>query len=225
METVTLKIDGEMDAYVAQPSGTPKAGIIVFQEAFGVNPYIKDICERFAKEGYLAIAPELFHRSGKGIEVAYTDLASARPYMDAVNPDTVEADARAAYEWLAGQGVTKVVSIGFCMGGRASFIANSTLPLKAAVSFSGSLSSALLVRTSYVSAPMLFFWGGKDTHIPRETWTAIPAAFDAAGKHHVTVEMGDAGHGFFCNERAAYHEPSSKLAWPLTLKFLEQGLQ
>lgn len=210
-------------AYVARPLTDARAGVIVFQEAFGVNGYIKSVADRFAQEGYLAIAPELFHRTGTAVELSYTDFAAVKPHIDAVTTEGIEADAKAAYEWLVAQGMEKIVAVGFCMGGKASYIANSALPLSAAVSFYGSgIAPALLDRVSKLYAPMLFFWGGKDTHIPIETWSQIPAAMNAAGKEQVTVEMGPADHGFFCDARASYHAESSALAWPLVLDFIRQ---
>jgi carboxymethylenebutenolidase len=226
---MTLEVsDGtEMRTYVARPGDAPRAGILVFQEAFGVNPYIKSIADRFAAEGYLAIAPELFHRTAPGFEGDYADFASVTPHMQALTVEGIEADARAAHSWLATQEFVndRIVAIGFCMGGRVSYIANSILPLSAAVSFYGAgFTPELLARSKDISGPMLFFWGGKDTHIPRELWSQIPAALDEAGKAHVTVEMSEAGHGFFCDQRASYSPEASELAWPLVLNFLSQNL-
>ena len=233
-ENITLQVsDGTiMRAYVARPLGAqrpaaaPRAGIIVFQEAFGVNAHIRSIADRFAAEGYLAIAPELFHRTGDGVDVGYTDYGSAAPHMEAMTDEDVEVDARAAYEWLASElKGDAVAAIGVCRGGRVAYQANSVLPLKAAVSFyGGGIAPDYLDRAAKLHGPMLFFWGGKDAHIPREVWSQIPAALDAVGKSHVSVEMGDGGHGFFCDAREAYHKESSAFAWPLVLNFLSQKL-
>src|ERR1051325_3318539 len=89
-----------MRAYVAAPAGTPSRGLLVFQEAFGVNAHIRDVAERFAKQGYLAIAPELFHRGAPGFDCAYTDFAKAQPQLAAVTEAGLDADTRAAYGWL-----------------------------------------------------------------------------------------------------------------------------
>jgi carboxymethylenebutenolidase len=225
---VTLHVsDGtSMNAYLAS-ADQPKAGIIVFQEAFGVNAHIRDIADRFAREGYTAIAPELFHRTAPGFEASYTDYPKVQPHMQALTPEGLEADAKAAFDYLDTAAGMKgsIVSIGFCMGGRVSFIANSIVPLKAAVSFyGGGIVPDHLHRAASLHAPMLFFWGGKDTHISRETWSQIPAALDTAGKEHVTTEFGAADHGFFCDVRASYHKPSAEIAWPMVLAFLGQKL-
>ena len=101
-EYVTLSVaDGtSMRAYVARPAGTPKAGLIVFQEAFGVNAHIRDVTERFAREGYLAIAPEMFHRTAPGLEAGYTDFGAVMPHMQALKDPSLEADMHATWDWL-----------------------------------------------------------------------------------------------------------------------------
>jgi carboxymethylenebutenolidase len=127
-EKVELTVgDGTlMGAYVARPndSGT-HPGLLVFQEAFGVNHHIRDVTERFAAEGYVAIAPELFHRTAPpGFEVSYTDFPSVMPHMQAVTTETAEADVRAAHDWLGSSGAVKageILCVGFCMGGARRF--------------------------------------------------------------------------------------------------------
>src|SRR5580704_6350407 len=102
-ENVTLAVsDGtSMQAYVARPVGTTvHAGLLVGQEAFGVNAHIRDITERFAREGYMAIAPELFHRTGQGFEGRYDDFQAVMPHVSALRHPQIEADLRAAHEWL-----------------------------------------------------------------------------------------------------------------------------
>jgi len=231
-EKVTLQVaDGSsMNAYVAAPAGNAKApGLLVFQEAFGVNAHIRDVTERFARQGYVSIAPELFHRSAApGFEGDYGDFPAVMPHMQALTPEGIIADARAAYDWL--QKSSRVLPnstacVGFCMGGRASFLANSGLPLKAAISFyGGGIVPALLPRAAEQHAPILFFWGGLDTHIPKEHVRAIMDAMQEAKKPYVNVEFSDANHAFFCDARGAYKESAAKQAWALTLQFLNSNV-
>src|ERR1035438_10316336 len=128
---VELKVsDGtKMAAFVAEPETPAKAGVLVFQEAFGVNHHIESITRRLAQEGFVAIAPELFHRTAPvGFEGDYNDFPALKPHFDGMTPDTLMADTRAAYEWLqqeAGLKPEKIGSIGFCMGGQIAFMANS----------------------------------------------------------------------------------------------------
>src|SRR3954468_3461720 len=106
-EWVELAVsDGtSMPAYVARPTEPPGRGLLVFQEAFGVNAHIRDVTERFAKQGFLAIAPELFHRTAPGFDCAYSEFAKAMPQLEAVTEQTLDRDARAAHAWLEAAGV------------------------------------------------------------------------------------------------------------------------
>ena len=127
-EYVQLSVnDGTtMRAWVARPKEEgANPGLLVFQEAFGVNAHIRDIAGRFAREGFVAVAPELFHRTGAGVEVRYDDFPSAVPHMKALNDASMAADQRAAFDWLRGYigGDLPIFAIGYCMGGRAAFLA------------------------------------------------------------------------------------------------------
>jgi carboxymethylenebutenolidase len=226
-EKVDLAVsDGtRMAAYVARPQqGGEHPGLLLFQEAFGVNHHIRSVGERFAAEGYVVIAPELFHRTAPGFEGSYTDFPAVMPHYQAVTTETAEMDIRSAYEWLRSNAqVTpnKISSVGFCMGGRVSFLANSVVPLHAAISFyGGGIAPGLLDRASKVQAPSLLIWGGLDKHITPENRKAVTDALSAQHKIYVNVEFSDAGHGFFCDERASYEPRSARQAWALTLEFL-----
>jgi carboxymethylenebutenolidase len=224
---VSLKVDDgtDMQVFVARPSEAPKAGVIVMQEAFGVNDYIKRVATKFAEQGYLAIAPELFHRTNPGYSVVEAPWEELTPIYSAVTVEGIEADARAAHAWLIEQVGENVGIIGFCMGGRAAYIANSILPFKAAISlYGGGIAPDLLDRVSNLSAPMLFFWGGADPRLTRDVWSQIPAALDAAGKTHVQVEMSGAPHAYLTDDRSSYHKEAAELTWPLMLAFFKQRL-
>jgi carboxymethylenebutenolidase len=227
-EKVELAVgDGtRMAAYVARPErGGPHPGLLLFQEAFGVNHHIRSVSERFAAEGYVVIAPELFHRTAPPcFEGSYTDFAGVRPHYQAVTTETAEMDIRSAHEWLRSNTQVKpneISSVGFCMGGRVSFLANSVVPLHAAVSFyGGGIAPGLLDRSSKMHAPSLLIWGGLDKHITPEQRKAVTDALSAQQKIYVNVEFSQADHGFFCDERASYELHSARQAWALTLEFL-----
>jgi carboxymethylenebutenolidase len=173
----------------------------------------------------VAIAPELFHRTAPpGFEGSYTDFPALMPHYQAVTTETAEADIRSAYEWLRSNTQVKaseISSVGFCMGGRISFIANSVVALRAAVSFyGGGIAPGLLDRASKLQAPSLFIWGGLDKHITPEHRRTVTQALSTQKKIYVTAEFSRADHGFFCDERAAYEPHSARQAWALTLEFL-----
>ena len=226
-EKITSRVsDGSsMDAYVARPDDSSShPGIIVLQEAFGVNSHIRSMCDRFAAEGYVAIAPELFHRTAPGFQGSYTDFAAVMPHMQRMTNEGAVADLHAAFDWLQSQKNLQrdhIFSVGYCMGGRMSFLANATLPLRAAASFyGGGIAPGLLDRASQLHGPMLFCWGGLDKHIPPEQRQAVIDALRGAGKTYINVEFSDADHGFNCDERASYQPRAARQSWALLLEFL-----
>src|SRR5579864_4835210 len=168
-EFVTVDvIDGtSMRLYVARPAGAaPARGLLVMQEAFGINAHIRDVTERFAREGFLAAAPELFHRSGSGFEGRYDDFNACMPHMKELRDPNIEADARAAYDWLRGNGLpsgSPIAAVGYCMGGREAVLAATALPLECAVSYYGGgiaqnpMNPGFLGRLKDLKAPVLLF--------------------------------------------------------------------
>ena len=152
--------------------------------------------------------------------------------MQELREPAMEADFRAAYDWLRANSKganSSVAAIGFCMGGRAAFLAATVLPLQCAISFYGGgiapnafYPSGMLARAKDVRAPLLLFWGGRDKHIGPEQMRAVTDALRAEGKDFANVEFSEADHGFFCDARASFHPKSAAQAWPLTLAFLAQ---
>lgn len=221
----------EMRAYVAFPSATgPVPGIILLQEAFGVNHHIRSVADRLAAAGYAVVAPELFHRTAApGLEIAYANFSSeAMPHYGAINNDDLTLDLQAAYAWLTTQPLVKadkVGSIGFCLGGKVSFLANAVLPLAAAVSYYGGGTHTIADRAKDLHAPHLFFWGGLDEHIGKEHIHQVIEAVEAAQKPYINAVISYADHGFHCDERPSYHPAAAKEAWALTLAFFADKLE
>jgi carboxymethylenebutenolidase len=224
-EWVDLKVeDGtEMRAWVSRPKEqSPKRGLLVFQEAFGVNPHIRDVAARFAEAGFLAISPDLFHRTAPGFEGSYTDFPGVMPHLQAISEKGLDADVRAAFGWLERAGLAgNVAAVGYCLGGRVAFVANSALPLKAAASYYGGRIPPLLGRAPRLSGPMLFFWGGADHHVPETERQAVAKGVSGAGKPFVDVTFSDADHGFFNDARSSYHPAAAAQAWTLTHAFFD----
>jgi carboxymethylenebutenolidase len=226
-QTVTIELsDGtEMSAYTACPNDREAhPALLLFQEAFGVNAHIKDVVRRFAQEGYMVIAPELFHRTAPGLEASYTDFPSVMQHVQALTEDGLKADVMAAFNWLnAHPSVMKnqIASIGYCLGGRVSILANITVPLKASVSYyGGGIASSLSDKLQDICSPLLMFWGGQDQHIGKDQIDTITNALSDNRKNYTNVVFSRADHGFFCDARASYHPVAAKLAWVLTLEFL-----
>ena len=230
-EFVNLSVDDgtAMRAYVAHPDGKPRAGLIVFQEIFGINSHIRDVTERFGRQGFLAVAPELFHRTAPGFETGYaqSDMGAAFGQMQQMTDAGLEADIRAAHKWLRDAGQSRICSTGYCMGGRVSCLAAITVPLSCAVSYYGGgiapsqFNPGLLERLKDLQAPILFFWGGKDSHIPAESVRQVEDSARSAQKNFTSVHFSFADHGFFCDRRGSYNLEAAGLAWPLTLAFFD----
>jgi carboxymethylenebutenolidase len=228
-EYVNLSVsDGtSMRAYVAHPDREPQATLLVFQEAFGVNTHIRDVTERFAREGYLSISPELFHRTAPGLEAGYTNFPEVMPHLQALTDAGLAADIQAAYQWLK-EGEARdlpVGATGYCMGGRTSILAALTVPLQGAISYYGGgiapsgFFPSLLDRLKDLNTPTLYFWGGLDAHIGPDAVQAVTTTLDAAKKDYVNVVFSTADHGFFCDARASYNAIAARQAWSLTHEF------
>jgi carboxymethylenebutenolidase len=209
--------------FCAPAAGKAKAGLMIFQEAFGVNAHIRDVTERFARLGYAAAAPELYHRTAAGIEGSYDNFAAMGPAFNAINNTDLGQDVRATFEFLQQQ-ASKVACVGYCLGGRVSFIANTAVPVKAAVSYYGGGIPAILDRASHSAAPMLFFWGEKDKRLNAEYRQKVADGMHASPQSSTQVTFSDADHGFFCDQRASYNPHAAELSWTLTLAFLDQQL-
>jgi carboxymethylenebutenolidase len=227
--TIPVSDGSEIDLYIAFPEGKgPFPAIIVLQEAFGVNGHIRHIAERLCKEGYAAIAPDLFHRTGKRLEMPYTDFSLVMPHYQALTKEGLQADLIASYAWLQEQPAVmhdKIAAIGFCLGGRVSFLANASLPLFAAISYYGGALDTLADEAVNLHGPQLFFWGGKDAHLTEEKRNTIIHALDKAGKEYVTTVFSSADHAFNCDERPNYHPDAAKEAWAMSLTFLANKLK
>jgi carboxymethylenebutenolidase len=217
-----------MQVYVAFPSGAANLpGVLVFQEAFGVNGHIRDVTERIAAEGYYAIAPELYHRTAdKGYEASYSDFEAVKKHFQAITLEGLRQDITTAHKFMTRQNevdAARTASIGFCLGGRVSFLANTFVPLKAAACFYGGGISDLSEDTVQKSSgALLLCWGGLDQHITRDKVAAVTALLDKTGKDYVNVVFSKANHAFFCDARPSYHPASAHEAWALVKAFWKE---
>ena len=226
--------DGKMDAYVAKPKeGGSYPGIVVLMEAFGLNDHIKKVTERIAQEGYVAIAPDLYHREAERL-VPYSDLQKAVGIMNKLQDSKIMDDVGAAIAHLKSQSNVKAGSIGvtgFCMGGRFTYLAaaHHNKDVKAAVPFyPGGVpmgNPSPLSRTGEIKCPIYLFFGGKDPLIPQEHVDKINAELTDKKINFQLKLYPDATHGFFCDERPSYHPDSAKDAWEKLKSFFAQHLK
>ena len=212
-----------LPAYVARPKGNGRhAAIIVVNEIFGIHDYIKDICRRLAKLGYVAIAPDFFYRSGANLP-AMTTMEEIRPIVAQATPDQVDGDVRAASGWLRKQGSVKGDRIGitgFCWGGGVVWRAAMVDPdIRAGVAWYGQL-KPLIARAAEVKAPVLGLYGALDQGISQTDVEAMRAALKAAGKTGSDLHVyADAPHGFHADYRDSYREADAKDGWARMLAF------
>jgi carboxymethylenebutenolidase len=214
-ETLTLTTaDGaSISAYQATPTGTPKGGIVVLQEIFGVNAHIRSVADRFAAAGYLAVAPALFDRVEPGVELGYDGEGMGRgmALMKQTSQDKALQDVAAAVGVAAKAGPVGVV--GFCWGGTLAYAAATHLDtLAAAVGYYGGGIAGIVAEKLH--CPVELHFGEKDDHIPMPDIEKIRHAHPG-----MPVYTYPAGHGFNCDMRGSYDKASADLAWTRTLEF------
>jgi carboxymethylenebutenolidase len=213
--TLTAADKHELGAYRADPTGAAKGGIVVIQEIFGVNQHIRAVCDRLAKEGYVAVAPALFDRTQRDFECGYTpdEIANARKFVANPDWDAMLRDTDAALGDVKSVGPTAIM--GFCMGGTIAFLAATRLSgLKAAVCYYGGRIVAFADEKP--KCPTMMHFGEQDQSIPMSDVQIIKQKRPDCEIFVYPI----AGHGFHCDERGSFHEPSAKLAWQRTMDFL-----
>jgi carboxymethylenebutenolidase len=229
--------DGQIPGYRAMPkSGKSFPVVLVVQEIFGVHEHIKDVCRRFAKLGYLAVAPELYARQGDVSKV--TDIQQIITQIVSKVPDAqVMADLDATVDWAgrSGKGDTRRLGItGFCWGGRIVWLYAAHSPkLRAGVAWYGRLvgqTSELQPKhpidiAAFLKAPVLGLYGGKDQGIPLDTIEQMRAALKAAGNPSEIQVYPNAGHGFNADYRPGYDKEAAQDGWQrLQQWFKEYGV-
>ena len=222
-----------MDLYVAGDAATARAAVVVIQEAFGITSHIERCADRIAEEGYVAVAPALFHRTG-GESYAYDDFASAMPHMQALSTEGIHADLDAATEHLASLGFDAAARgiVGFCMGGLVAFVGATTGQFGAAVTFYGGGVATgrfgfppLIELAGDLSCAWLGCYGDLDKGIPVEDVEALRAAASASAVQTEVVRYETADHGFNCEDRPAVYNPAAAAdAWARMLAFFDARL-
>jgi len=219
-----------MPVTVAAPTAPGRyPAVLVVMEIFGVNRHIQDVTRRIAAEGYVALAPDLFYRSGPGKVIGYDKIGEAIGLAQTLRDPKVVEDLRAALDFLAAKpnaNAAKAGITGFCMGGRIAFLAACELPdrIAAVAPFYGGGTVTLLPKAASLRAPLQFFFGERDTYIPADQVKAIDAKLRELGKSYKIETYAGADHGFFCNDRASYNEKAAADAWTKLLAFFAEHL-
>lgn len=203
----------------AYTAGDGRPGLVVIQEIFGVNGHIRSVVDRFAAQGFTAIAPALFDRVEPGLELGYTpeDVAEGRRLRGLVQTEDALKDIAAAVDDLTARG-HPVAVVGYCWGGSLAWASACRLNgVAAAVGYYGGEVAAMKDETP--ACPVLLHFGEQDHAIPMSDVEAVQAA-----QPGVPVHVYPAGHGFSCDERGSFHEDSHKLALERTLAFLNSKM-
>jgi carboxymethylenebutenolidase len=204
--TTIMARDGhEFRAWLVPPRGRPRGAIVVVQEIFGFNSHIRAVTDGYAADGYVAIAPCLFDRVRRGIELGYSpaEMQEGSGYVTQLQPAQVLADLAAAIAVVRHAG--RVGVVGYCWGGKIAYVAACELPIGCAVAYyGGSITKEL---NKHPKCPVMYHFGERDTHIPSSDIEKIKAAHPQ-GEFH----LYPAGHGFNCDQRESFDPASAALA-------------
>ena len=209
----------ELDAYVAQPEGEPVAGLVVVQEIFGINAHIRSVADGYAKDGFLVVAPALFDRVEKHVELKYEgeDRQKAMALMTKLNMGDALNDTAAALDYARIKSGKKAGVIGYCFGGTLAWLSATRLKVDAAVGYyAGRIGN---FSAEAPAAPVMLHFGKLDKHIPKEDIDRLHAEHP-----EVQIFWYDADHGFNCDARSSYEPASAKLARERSLAFLTKNL-
>jgi carboxymethylenebutenolidase len=234
-QDVTLSTpDGPMRAHEAVPDNEASTAVIVIPEAFGLNGHIEDITERIAAAGHRAIGLDIFHRSGGGT-APYDDFEKVLPLFEGLTDDGLldDIDAARAHLHEAGIADASMGIVGFCFGGRTTFLAAVRRPLGASVGFYGGgivtgrfpQFPPLIEESASLQSPWLGLFGDADQGIPIADVERLRAALDdGTAVDHDIVRFADAEHGFNCDQRPAYHPEAAAAAWQRMLAWFGDHL-
>ncbi|MEQ9550322.1 MAG: dienelactone hydrolase family protein [Coleofasciculus sp. G3-WIS-01] len=228
----------QIDAYLAMPVAEESVGgVVVLQEIFGVNDHIRDVTQRIAQEGYVAIAPALYQRVAPGFETGYTeaDLKIGKDYKAQTQAEELLSDIQSAIDYLRGQTPVKsnaIGCIGFCFGGHVAYLAATLPDIKATASFYGAGIATMtpggdeptITRTQDITGTIHLFFGMDDASIPAEQVNQIEAELKKHQISHQIFRYEGADHGFFCDQRASYNPQAAKDAWEKVKMLFQQEL-
>ncbi|HXA92036.1 MAG TPA: dienelactone hydrolase family protein [Steroidobacteraceae bacterium] len=218
--TTIMARDGhEFRAWLAAPPGAARGAVVIVQEIFGVNSHIRAVTDGYAAEGYVAIAPSLFDRVRKGIELGYTqpEVQEGFGYAQQLKPEQTLQDLGAALAVVKHAG--RVGMVGYCWGGKLTYMAACDLPIACGVAYYGGSTTQCLDKKP--KCPMMYHFGAEDTHIPMSDVEKIKAA-NPQGIFHI---YQGAGHGFNCDQRASYNPQAAALALARSVAFFAQHLR
>ncbi len=228
-----------LDAYLAFPTAAGHCPIVVvIQEIFGINSHIRDVTERIAKLGYMAIAPAIYQRIAPGFEAGYTldDIKRGRQYKEQTKAEELLSDIRAAIAFAKAQPSAAqgpVGAIGFCFGGHVVYLAATLPEIQATASFYGAGMTTwcpgggppTVTRTADINGTLYAFFGTADASIPADHVNDIEAALTTHAIPHRIFRYAGADHGFFCDQRGSYNAEAARDAWQMVQTLFQDTLR
>jgi carboxymethylenebutenolidase len=202
--------------------------ILLLDEGYGINAHIRSVAERLSREGYVVFVPDLYHRSGRQMQLSYGDTASVLAWAASISIHGLVADLKvtlSAMESLHFVHRNKIGALGFCYGGGYALVANSLFPLSAGVSYYGIEMEKWLSAGFGAGSPHVFFWGGQDREMSSGRIAHFQQDLAKKGRDFSSVTISYAGSGFFCDERSSYHPLAARQAWGHTLSFFDYLLK
>ena len=235
---VDIDVDGQtMEAYLAQPEGSDShPAVVVIQEIWGVNSHIQFLTDRFPAQGYVGLAPAMFHREGRMTMGLHEEMDPALARMGNCTDAGIVADVQAAVNYLKAQPFVqsdRIGIVGFCFGGRVSYLAACNVSdLKATVVYyGGRILGALgdgpspFEQTSKITSPVLGLFGEEDQNPSPDDVAKIDAELTRLGKDHEFHTYPGCGHGFNCNARSSYRPESARDAWAKAMAWFDKYLK
>ena len=236
---VDIAVNGQtMEGYLTQPNDEERhPAVIVIQEVWGVNSHIQYVTDRLPAQGYVGLAPAMYHREGRMTIGMHEEMETAFARMGACNDENIVADVKAAVAWLKEQPFVdpdRIGIVGFCFGGRVSFLAACTIPeLKAAsVFYGGRILAPLggsgpspLEQAQHINCPVLGLFGEDDQNPTPADVAQIEAALKQHNKTYEFHMYPGCGHGFHCNARGSYRPESARDAWGKTIAWFDQHVK
>jgi carboxymethylenebutenolidase len=237
-ESVQIPVDGSnpMSGFLARPAhAEPIGSVIVGMELFGVTAHVRDVCDRLAGLGYVALAPDLYHRSAPGVELPADAYGRTRGFelLALLTREQALDDFRATASYLAMLGVPLVGMVGLSVGGHVAYLAATQLELPATVVFYGgwiptseiTLGQPIptIAGTPGITGRILMLVGDEDPIVPREDRRQIREALTEAGVDHELIEYPGVGHGFLCDRRESFHPEAADDAWLRVTEFLARS--
>ncbi len=228
MITITAADGGQFDAYMTRPAGGSGPGLVLLQEIFGINPYLRDMAQQFSEEGYVVLVPDLFWRMKPGVVLGYhdEDFAQAFDYYGRFDVDQGIkdiADTIAALRAMPECSTGKVGALGYCLGGKLAYLTASRTDVDCSISYYGVAIEQSLDEAGGIDCPMVMHFAAEDGFVPPEAVEQISAVFEDRAEIEIYNYPG-VDHAFATPGRDSYSKPNTMMAYTRSIALLRKAL-